>query len=504
MQKSSACSLTGSRSTWDHARNGLIPTRLDSERDRRSISRMPNTGPLAIALAMLATPLPALSAQNGAAPTWTRALDSLVAAELARTGTPGVQVAIVANGQLAYSKGYGIADIESGRPVSAQTLFRVGSVTKMVTAATLTQLAVQGKLDLHAPIGRYVTEVAGRRVADVTTHQLLTHSAGWIDNATAYGRMGEGALGEVFREVSDTLFFTQPGRVISYSNPGYSMAGYVSERAGGARFGDLAERLVLRKMGMPRATFRPLSALTHDFSQGHIGIPGQAPVIVRPFTENTAQWAAGFLFASAEELARFTIALMDGGMLDGEQVLASEAITMMTTGHMDIPGSASARYAYGLRVGTQGAERVWSHGGSINGFDADVTMYPDRKLAVLVFDNRSGADLRGITEFVVREAAGIEPAPAPAKPTPVDLDAAARARLVGSYAQGRVRVVITDTGDALAVRQGTSQVPAMLMSNDELVVTYPGDTERRLRLVRGADGRVEYLHTSLRALARQP
>lgn len=458
--------------------------------------------PFAVALGLLAAPLP-LSAQNGAVPSWSRALDSLVTAELARTGTPGVQVAVVANGQLAYSKGYGIADIESGRPVSAETLFRVGSVTKMVTAATLTQLAAEGKLDLHAPIGRYVTEVAGSRVADVTTHQLLTHSAGWIDNATAYGRMGEGALGEVFREVSDTLFFTQPGRVISYSNPGYSMAGYVSERAGGARFGDLADRLVLRKMGMPRATFRPLSALTHDFSQGHIGIPGQTPVIVRPFTENTAQWAAGFLFTSAEELARFTIALMGGGTLDGEQVLAPEAITMMTTGHMEIPGSAS-RYAYGLRVGTQGAERVWSHGGSINGFDADVTMYPDRKLAVLVFDNRSGSDLRGITEFVAREVAGIEPAPAPARSTPVEPDAAARARIVGSYAQGRMRVVITQSGDALAVRQGTSQVPAMLMSNDELVVKYPGDTERRLRLVRGADGRVEYLHTSLRALAREP
>ncbi len=480
--------------------------RVDAGRILSSISRMtakPST--LAVACVILAA-LPApLSAQNGSDPTWSRALDSLVTAELARTGTPGVQVAVVADGKLSYTKGYGVADIESGRAVTAQTLFRVGSVTKMVTAATLAQLSAQGLFDLHAPIGTYVPELVGRRVADVTTHQLLTHSAGWIDNATAYGRMGEGALGEVFREVTDTLFFTEPGRVISYSNPGYSMAGYVAERAGKARFGDLTERLVLRKMGMPRATFRPLSALTYDFSQGHIGVPGNTPIIVRPFTQNSAQWPAGFLFASAEELARFTIAVMDGGMLDGERVLAGEAVSMMTTGHVEMPGDTTSRYAYGLRVGRSAGERVWAHGGSINGFDAQVTMFPDRKLAVLVFDNRSGSPLRGIVDLVARAAAGIEPEPPAPEPAPVTLDAAGRARIVGTYAQGHTRIELADEGDALVLRQGTNTFPATLMGNDELVVSYPGGSELRVLLVRGAaGGRVEFLHRGLRALARQP
>src|SRR5690606_2594672 len=140
-------------------------------------------------------------------------------------------------------------------------LFRVGSVTKMITGAALAQMSANGAIDLQAPIGKYVPEISGKRVANVTTHQLLTHSAGWIDNAVPYGRMGEGALGEVFREVNDSLFFTEPARVISYSNPGYSMAGYVAEQAGGGRFADIVDRLVVDKMGMPRATFRPLEAL---------------------------------------------------------------------------------------------------------------------------------------------------------------------------------------------------------------------------------------------------
>jgi CubicO group peptidase (beta-lactamase class C family) len=440
------------------------------------------------------------AAQAAPAP-WARALDSLVNAELARTGTPGAQVAVVAGGKLVYSSAFGIADIETKRPVTPRTLFRVGSVTKMVTAAALTQMASQGTVDLQAPIGRYVPEIAGKRVANVTTHQLLSHSAGWLDNATAYGRMGEGALGEVFREITDTLFFTEPGRIISYSNPGYSMAGYVTEKAGKARYADIVDQLVIKKMGMPRATFRPLQALTHDFSHGHVG---PTPVIVRPFTENTAQWAAGFLFTSAEEMARFTIALMDGGKLDGQQVLAPEAIAMMTTGHVAIPG-AEDKYGYGLRIGTVNGQRVWAHGGSINGFDAQVTMFPDRQVAVLVFDNRSGSPLRGVVDAAARHAAGIVPAPAPAAlPEPRDATAAERAAMLGTYRNGTVTLELAEQDGKLVLKQGANVMPARLVGSDRISARNPQGNAVSFLLVKDSTGKVEYLHGGLRSLGRLP
>lgn len=464
------------------------------------MSKSRNRLPLRAFAALGAVVLPA--AASAQAPAWAPALDSAITAELARTRTPGAQVAVVVDGKLAYSKGYGVADIETKRPVTEHTLFRVGSVTKMVTAATLTQLAADGTLDLQAPIARYVTELQGRKVGTVTTHQLLTHGAGWLDNAVAYGRMGEGALGEVMREVGDTLFITEPDRVISYSNPGYSMAGYVAERAGDARFGALTDRLVLRNLGMPRATFRPLEAMTVDFSQGHVGPPAGDGTVVRPFTENTAQWAAGFLFSSAGELARFTMALMDGGMLEGRRVLAEQAVRQMTTGHRAIPGSA-ARYGYGLRVETVGGRRVWAHGGAINGFDAQVTMFPDQRLAVIVFDNRSGAPLRGITDLVAQRAAGIAPASAPATPAPRDATAAERAQLVGSYAHGPLRVTLFEKDGALMLRQGPGEMPVRLVGDDRLVTVPPQGEPTTVLLVRGADGRVEFLHQGLRAIPRQ-
>lgn len=454
------------------------------------------------ALFAAATPT-ALSAQTPA-PAFASRLDSLITAEMARTLTPGVQVAVVVDGKLAYARGYGVADIETGRPVSATTLFRVGSVTKMVTAATLVQLEADGKLDLQAPIGTYVTEISGKQVANVSTHQLLTHSAGWLDNAIPYGRMGESALGEVFRAVSDTLFFTQPGRVISYSNPGYSMAGYVAERAGGARFASLVEQLVLRKAGMSLSTFKPLVAMTTDFAQGHVGAPANAGSIVRPFTENTAQWAAGFLFANTTEFARFTMMLMNDGMLDGERVLSASAVQKMTTGYATMPGNTTAKYGYGLTVGTRGGDRIWQHGGSINGFDASVVMFPDRKLSVILFDNRSGSAINGVVDLIARDVAGITPVAPPAVPAERIPTAAERALVVGTFKQGNIVITLFEENGALKFRQGAAVLPVALAGEERIVMTPPVGDKVSLLVVRGADGRVEYLHQSLRSLARQP
>ncbi|MBX3173695.1 MAG: beta-lactamase family protein [Gemmatimonadaceae bacterium] len=433
-------------------------------------------------------------------------LDSIVAAELERSKTPGVQVAVALDGKVVFSKGYGVADIETQRPVSAQTLFRVGSVTKMVTGAVLTQLAADGKLDLHAPISRYVPELEGKKVGTVTSHQLMTHNAGWLDNAVPYGRMGEGALGEVMREISDTMFFTEPGRILSYSNPSYSMAGYVAEQAGGKRFGTLADELVISKMGMPHATFRPLAALTRDFSQGHVGMPQNPGAVVRPFTENTAQWAAGFLMASAQDMARFAITIMDGGMLDGRRVLSADAVRMLTTPGTRIPNDTTVGYSYGLMIGrgkTSG-ERFYQHGGAINGFDALLTMFPDKRLAVVVLDNRGGNPMPAISAQFAKEFGGVpftvpsDSLPPGRKPT------AAEARaMAGVYAMGRTQLELKVEGDSVILQQGIARLPVLMLSENSFFIKPPMGDRQTLWLIPGPDGRIAYLSASLRALARK-
>jgi CubicO group peptidase (beta-lactamase class C family) len=158
----------------------------------------------------------------------------------------------------------------------------------------LAQLASEGTAGLHAPISRSVPELDGRRVGTATLHQLLTNSAGWAEWANPFGTTDEGAPARIFPFVSDTLVLLEPGRVYSYSNPGFSIAGYVAERVMQAPFADLSERMVLRKLGMPRATFRSLVAMTRDFALGHMIDSAGAATVVRPMPTNAAEYPAGF------------------------------------------------------------------------------------------------------------------------------------------------------------------------------------------------------------------
>ncbi len=434
---------------------------------------------------------------------WQQRLDSAVLAQMAANQTPGVQVAVVYRGEVIYAKAYGVADIETGRPVTNATLFRIGSVTKMVTGAVAAELAEQGKLDLRAPISRYVPSLEGKRVGTVNTHQLLTHTAGWLDNAVAYGRMGEGALGEVMREVSDTMFITEPGRVLSYSNPGYSMAGYVIERAAGERYGAVVDRMILRPTGMPHATFRPLEAMTRDYSQGHMGPPNARGQLVRPFTENTAQWAAGFLLASATDMARFAAMLMDGGTIGGTRVISEAAARRVVTGDPKIPGDSTATYGYGVLTARQHGRRVWQHGGSINGFDATMTMLPDERFALVITDNRSGAPFTCLTRIAAEAVAGVTLPSPPAERAERLPTAAERAQLTGRFAMGPVNVEIVALGDSLAFRQNGASLGVRMLGPDQLRVKMPGSLPAvNLDLVRDASGRVVYLHQGLRAIPR--
>jgi hypothetical protein len=152
-----------------------------------------------------------------------------------------------------------------------------------------------------------------------------------------------------------------------------------------------------------------------------------------------------------------------------------------------------------MRNGT----RIWQHGGSINGFDAQVTMFPDRKVAVLVFDNRSGNPLQGITDLVAGRTMGLAPPAVPTPPADRVGTPAEHALIAGTYQMGTTRVQFVAENGALFLVQG-SRAPAKLVGEDRVAIVAPNGQRTELLLVRGANGRVDFLHQGLRALARQP
>src|ERR1700749_2004230 len=184
-------------------------------------------------------------------------LDKAVEAELKAGHTPGAAVAVVIGDRVVYAKGFGVTSAEEdGAAVTANTLFRMGSTTKMFTAAALVTLASEGKLRLDPHVGDFVKNLPPK-IAALTAHQLLSQSSGLRDFAPTVTSDDDAALAKNIREWKDDLFFTEPSKIYSYSSPNYWLAGFAIEELSGKPYSDAMRELIFKPLGMRRTTLRP-------------------------------------------------------------------------------------------------------------------------------------------------------------------------------------------------------------------------------------------------------
>jgi CubicO group peptidase (beta-lactamase class C family) len=423
-------------------------------------------------------------------------LEQAASAELARLNIPGASIAIVRGGEVIYSKAIGTANLETGEPVRPEMLFRLGSTTKMMTAAALVGLAVEGRIDLNAPIGKYISGLSPM-LSQVTANQLLSHTAGIHDEAPMQGSHDDSALGSGIRAWTDAWFFTAPGKIISYANPGYWAAGYLVETLTGKPYADAMEERVFRPLGMARTTLRPTIAMTFPLAQGHDVAGGKAG-IVRPAADNSSGWPAGSIFSNTADLSRFVIAFMNGGRIDGKEALDPKAIALMSAPHAAIPGSKQS-YGYGLEVGDWRGVHTVQHSGSRAGYGSEIRMVPAERVAVIVQTNRTGATLPQTTVKALEMLLTLGPEGGATKsPMPVtgqDLE-----RNVAVFRNGDQQIEIFARENRLYLRRGTAREAAMIKYSDTDygLEKAPGS----FTMVRGADGKTEYLHSGLRSFAR--
>jgi CubicO group peptidase (beta-lactamase class C family) len=188
-----------------------------------------------VLLSVLVSVSPVIAQQQ---PVDFRHLEKVALEELKETNTPGAAVAVVSKDRLVFAKGFGIANIETGTPVTPDTLFRIGSVTKMFTATVLVTLADAGQVKLHEPISTYVKGL-NPTLSLVTAHQLMSHTAGMTDESPSdYGSHDDTALAAYVRSLKEDHFFTEPGRIFSYSNPGFDVAGFLIEEVSGKPYAE--------------------------------------------------------------------------------------------------------------------------------------------------------------------------------------------------------------------------------------------------------------------------
>ncbi len=280
-----------------------------------------------------------MSQQLAFSPQNARELEQVILAELRETNIPGAAIGIVSGDRLIFAKGFGVSNTETEAPVRPDMLFRLGSTTKMFTSAAVVILAEDGKIGLREPIGKYAKGL-NPAIASLTCDQLLSHTGGLNDAAQMYGLHDDAALGETARALTSELLFARPGKIYSYSNPGYWLAGYVIEAASGKSYADVMDERLFKPLGMTSTTLRPTTAMTWPLSQGHDSSDGAKPRVIRPFADNAGNWPAGSMFSSVNDLSRFVIAFMNSGQIDGKQVVSKSLIKELSTAHASIPGSA--------------------------------------------------------------------------------------------------------------------------------------------------------------------
>ena len=275
-------------------------------------------------------------------------LDKLVPAELKEKNTPGAVIAIISGDQVVYQKAFGVANVETNAEMQPEMLFRLGSTTKMFTAAALLTLAEKNKIKMNEPIGNRVKGL-NARVGQVTPHHLLSNSAGVRDFAAPVISNDDPALGNMVRSWKDDVFFADQGEIYSYSSPGYWLSGFVVEELHGKPYADAMTELLFKPLGMERTTLRPFMAITYPFATGHALDAGK-PTILRPMFNNVAMWPAGSMLSNVKDLSRWVIALLNEGKLDGKQLLSPALINQMVQHHVPVPGEPDSYYGYGLTV----------------------------------------------------------------------------------------------------------------------------------------------------------
>ncbi|GAA2090656.1 hypothetical protein GCM10009801_55740 [Streptomyces albiaxialis] len=361
---------------------------------------------------------------------WAR-VDAFVRERLQATGTPGGALAVIEGGRVVHRAGFG--EDGRGEAVTSRTPFLWGSVAKPVTGVVVLRLVERGKVELDAPVRRYLPwfRLADRAAsARITVRHLLTHTSGIPESATA--RISDrydnapGALTRAVRDLADVEPAAPPGRSYAYSSAGYAVLGALVERVSGRTFGAELHRTVLDPLGMRDAVATERDFRRERVPAGHRQVFGRPVAYDAPY--DTSGTPYGYLGGSVRDLERFVLAEMGGGQVDGRRVLSARSTALSQRGQVE---SSADRYGFGWSVGTlKGTdERMVSHDGGLPGYQSMVVMLPDSDRAVIVLQNAYQLlDARRRNDAATGAArilSGADPAPRPADTLAVTLPWAA-------------------------------------------------------------------------------
>jgi len=358
------------------------------------------------------------------------AIDTCVERDMFRIDAPGAAVAVVLDGELIYEQGYGVKHRLTGGDVGPNTVFRIGSVTKQMTAAAVMQQVELGRVVLSAPVTDYIPEfeVAGRWPADrITVWNLLTHTTGFPDWINDTVRTGNDALSAWAASQDYVELYAPPGSFWNYSNPNYMLAGLVAERASGVPYRDLLKQQLWEPAGMHATTFSPSEVIDGgDYSYGHAVDPetGVSTFIAPTRYDLWAAGPAGWAFSNVGDLVHWALLLMDGG----GPVLAPGSAATMQEPHQWIHYTPDLFYGFGVMIEEYRGLDVRQHGGNVTGYGTYLLWVPERRFAVALLANVTYS-LGQAAYCIVDQVLD----PPPAEPLDLTTDPSTWGRYAGDY-----------------------------------------------------------------------
>lgn len=323
-------------------------------------------------------------------------LDAAVSAFRSKMGIPAVTMAVVRDNRIYFQRGYGTADLENSVPATAATVYRIASVTKALTAVAALQLAEKGKLDLDAPVQKYVPAFPVKS-HPITTRQLLAHTSGIRNYKRGESERTDhrDSLTDAVTIFKDDPLDFEPGTRYGYTTFGYTLLGAVIEGASGMTFMDYLRQNVFALAGMTHTQADDVREIVPNRARGYSPkVYGRFDGNVRnaPLMDSSYKLPGGGLLSTVEDLARFAIALQAGALVAPKTVADMSRNTVL-------PDGKETGYGYGWYVGTrEGREpdgSIW-HGGVQAGFTTDLWLLPGKRFALVILTNLEGGARLGL------------------------------------------------------------------------------------------------------------
>ena len=357
---------------------------------------------LAAAVVLFVAAISAGAQDAKLAPARRAQFEDAVSKFMAETHAPGISAAVVENGDLIWSEGFGLADLENSVPATSRTLYRLGSVSKPITATAAMQLWERGKIDLDAPVQKYCPAFP-QKEWPITTRELLGHLGGirhYKSESQDDPELGNTkhfeSLADGIKFFADDPLVAKPGTRFHYSTMGYTLVGCAMEGAAGEKFVEYVRENVFLPAGMNATQADNLIAViphrTRYYSKDKSGAVVNADLI-----DSSYKIPGGGFISSADDMARFEIAVFD------DTLIKRATRDIMWTPQKAADGSQNG-YALGWGTGTHDGVFEIGHSGSQQGASTAIMLAPEKRDAVVVLINMDEVDAHALADRLFKLA----------------------------------------------------------------------------------------------------